>query len=206
MKSQTRSKWKLHLCGRITCRHCRQPKLPNFLYSSNTTSWRLMRRVNNNNKLQTSSNVIPACPEQVAAASLSAENERHQQHVTDATQSHLRQPTVLTPRNHSPVRDVDSELQHFGAETLLVIAQRALEEVGAGRAGVFLDKCRATHGHTIDGRKDIIQHQCVTEMMEHMPESAVSQPELLKATFTSTIQTSIGVSQLVEMCVPVLRM
>ena len=35
------------LCGRVTCRHCRQPNLPNFLYSSNTTSWRLMRRANN---------------------------------------------------------------------------------------------------------------------------------------------------------------
>ena len=28
-------------------RHCRQPKLPTFLYSSNTTSWRFMRRANN---------------------------------------------------------------------------------------------------------------------------------------------------------------
>ena len=43
------SEWKLPLRGRITCRHCRQPKLPNFFYSSNTTSWRLMRRANNNN-------------------------------------------------------------------------------------------------------------------------------------------------------------
>ena len=42
-----RSDWKLLLRGRITCRHCRQPKLPNFLYLSNTTSWRLMRRANN---------------------------------------------------------------------------------------------------------------------------------------------------------------
>ena len=30
-----RSEWKLHLRGRITYRHCRQPKLPSFLYSSN---------------------------------------------------------------------------------------------------------------------------------------------------------------------------
>ena len=37
------------LRGRITYRHCRQPKLPNFLYSSSTTSWRLMRRANNDN-------------------------------------------------------------------------------------------------------------------------------------------------------------
>ena len=43
-----RSEWKLPLRGRITYRNCRQPKLPNFLYSSNTTSWRLMRRANNN--------------------------------------------------------------------------------------------------------------------------------------------------------------
>ena len=43
------SEWKLPLRGRITYRHCRQPKLPSFLYSSNTTSWRLMRRANNNN-------------------------------------------------------------------------------------------------------------------------------------------------------------
>ena len=43
-------KWKLPLCGRITCQHCRQPKLPNCLYSSNTTSWRLMRRANNKNR------------------------------------------------------------------------------------------------------------------------------------------------------------
>ena len=42
------TKWKLPFRGRITCRHCRQPKLPNFLYSSNTTSWRLMGRANNN--------------------------------------------------------------------------------------------------------------------------------------------------------------
>ena len=28
-----------------------QPKLPNFIYSSNTTSWRLMRRANNNNNM-----------------------------------------------------------------------------------------------------------------------------------------------------------
>ena len=33
----------------FAARHCRQPKLPSFLYSSNTTSWRLMRRANNNN-------------------------------------------------------------------------------------------------------------------------------------------------------------
>ena len=44
------SKWKLPLRGRITCRHCRQPKLTNFLYSSNTTSWRLIRRANNNSQ------------------------------------------------------------------------------------------------------------------------------------------------------------
>ena len=43
------SEWKLPLRGRITYRHCRQPKLPNILYLSNTTSWRLMRRANNNN-------------------------------------------------------------------------------------------------------------------------------------------------------------
>ena len=43
------SERKLPLRGRITCRHCRQPKLPNFLYSSSTTSWRLMRRASNNN-------------------------------------------------------------------------------------------------------------------------------------------------------------
>ena len=42
------SEWKLPLRGRITYRHCRQPKLPSFLYSSNTTFWRLMRRANNN--------------------------------------------------------------------------------------------------------------------------------------------------------------
>ena len=40
---------KLPLRGRITSRNCRQPKLPSFLYSSNTTSWRLMRRASNNN-------------------------------------------------------------------------------------------------------------------------------------------------------------
>ena len=34
---------------RITNRHRRQPKLPNFLYSWSTTSWRLTRRANNNN-------------------------------------------------------------------------------------------------------------------------------------------------------------
>ena len=45
------SEWKLPLCGRIIYRHCWQPKLPTFLYSSNTTSWRLMRRANNNNNL-----------------------------------------------------------------------------------------------------------------------------------------------------------
>ena len=43
------SEWKFPLRGRITYRHCRQPKLPNPPYSSNTTSWRLMRRANNNN-------------------------------------------------------------------------------------------------------------------------------------------------------------
>ena len=47
-----RSKWKLPLRGRITYRHCRQPKLQNILASSNTTSWRLMRRANNNNNNQ----------------------------------------------------------------------------------------------------------------------------------------------------------
>ena len=31
----SRSEWKLPLCGRITYRHCRQPKLSNFLYLSN---------------------------------------------------------------------------------------------------------------------------------------------------------------------------
>ena len=30
-----RSEWKLPLRGRITCQHCQQPKLLNFLYSSN---------------------------------------------------------------------------------------------------------------------------------------------------------------------------
>ena len=44
----SRSEWMLPLRGRITYRHCRQPKLPNFLYSSNITYWRLMRRANNN--------------------------------------------------------------------------------------------------------------------------------------------------------------
>ena len=29
------SEWKSPLCGRITYQHCRQPKHPNFLYSSN---------------------------------------------------------------------------------------------------------------------------------------------------------------------------
>ena len=43
--------WKLPLRGLITCRQCRQPKLPNFLYSSNTISWRLMRRANNNSNM-----------------------------------------------------------------------------------------------------------------------------------------------------------
>ena len=47
----SRSEWKLPLRDRITYRHCRLPKLPNFLYSSNTTSWRLMRRANSNNNL-----------------------------------------------------------------------------------------------------------------------------------------------------------
>ena len=50
-----RCEWKLPLRSRITCRHCRQPKLQNFLYSSNTTSWRLVRRANNNNIWHTSS-------------------------------------------------------------------------------------------------------------------------------------------------------
>ena len=35
--------------GWITCRLCRQPKLPNIICSSNTTSWRLMKRASNNN-------------------------------------------------------------------------------------------------------------------------------------------------------------
>ena len=35
LSSVSRSEWKLTLCGRITYRHCRKPKLPNFLYSSN---------------------------------------------------------------------------------------------------------------------------------------------------------------------------
>ena len=39
------SEWKLPPRGRNAYRHCWQPKLPNFLYSSNTTSW----RANNNN-------------------------------------------------------------------------------------------------------------------------------------------------------------
>ena len=39
----------LWFCCRITYRHCRQPKLPNFIYSSNITSRQLMRRANNNN-------------------------------------------------------------------------------------------------------------------------------------------------------------
>ena len=42
------SKCKLPLRGRITCRHCRLPKLPDFLCLSNTTSRRLMKRANNN--------------------------------------------------------------------------------------------------------------------------------------------------------------
>ena len=42
--------WKLPFGGRITYRHCRQPKIPNFLFSSSTTSWRLTRRANNNNE------------------------------------------------------------------------------------------------------------------------------------------------------------
>ena len=46
-----RFEWKLPLRGRITYRHCRQAKLPNFLYSLNTTYWRLMRRANNNNNV-----------------------------------------------------------------------------------------------------------------------------------------------------------
>ena len=46
--SITKSEWKLPLRGRIICRHSRQPKLPNFLYSSNTTFWQLLRRANNN--------------------------------------------------------------------------------------------------------------------------------------------------------------
>ena len=52
-----RSEWKLPLRGRITYRHSRQPKHPNFIYSSNTTSWRLMRRANSNNNL---------CPKMIA--------------------------------------------------------------------------------------------------------------------------------------------
>ena len=42
------SEWKLHLRGRIIYRQGRQPTLPNFLYSSSTTSWRLTRRGSNN--------------------------------------------------------------------------------------------------------------------------------------------------------------
>ena len=34
IKRFPRSEWKLPLRGRITYRHCRQPKLPSFLYSS----------------------------------------------------------------------------------------------------------------------------------------------------------------------------
>ena len=44
-------RWKLTLRGRTTYRHYRQPNLSTFLYSSNTTSWRLMRRDNNNNNV-----------------------------------------------------------------------------------------------------------------------------------------------------------
>ena len=40
------SEWKLPLCGRITYRNYRQPKRPNIIYSSYTTSWWLMRRAN----------------------------------------------------------------------------------------------------------------------------------------------------------------
>ena len=39
LPSVSHSEWKLPLRGRITYRHCRQPKLPNFIYSSNTTFW-----------------------------------------------------------------------------------------------------------------------------------------------------------------------
>ena len=52
IKLERRSEWKLPLRSRITCRQCRQPKLPNYLYSSNITSWRLIRQANNNNKLE----------------------------------------------------------------------------------------------------------------------------------------------------------
>ena len=38
--------WKLPLRGQITYRHCRQPRRPNFLYSSNTTSWRANNNIN----------------------------------------------------------------------------------------------------------------------------------------------------------------
>ena len=34
-RSKQASEWKLPLRGRITYRHCRQPRLPNILYSSN---------------------------------------------------------------------------------------------------------------------------------------------------------------------------
>ena len=39
--------------------HSRQPKLPTFLYSSNTTSWRFMRRANNNNNYIVDSQNFP---------------------------------------------------------------------------------------------------------------------------------------------------
>ena len=47
-----RSEWMFPLRGRISYRHCRQPKLPNVLFSSSTTSGRLIRRANNNNVLR----------------------------------------------------------------------------------------------------------------------------------------------------------
>ena len=36
-------------------------KLPNFIYSSNTTSWRLMRRANNNNNIAVVGSVSKQC-------------------------------------------------------------------------------------------------------------------------------------------------
>ena len=60
--------WKLPLCGRITYRHCRQTKLPDFIYSSNTTSWRLMRRANNNNhaEIKVTASTPPASNEELS--------------------------------------------------------------------------------------------------------------------------------------------
>ena len=58
------SEWKLPLRGRITYRHCRQPKLPSYLYSSNTTSWRLMKRAdyyNSNDEMNKITVCLPLC-------------------------------------------------------------------------------------------------------------------------------------------------